>query len=98
MHSPLALTSVSIQLVSPARGEGVLVLMSSIVSPFPFNWFPLREGRKTPGGTTSRRTPVSIQLVSPARGETMEIKTDKLTDGRVSIQLVSPARGECTPI
>ena len=39
------LRRVSIQLVSPARGElgGDLETMKQLK--FPFNWFPLREGR-----------------------------------------------------
>ena len=37
---------VSIQLVSPARGEGLLTLdCLAGLEVFPFNWFPLREGR-----------------------------------------------------
>ena len=40
---------VSIQLVSPARGEGVMTAATDVFVGgwFPFNWFPLREGRST---------------------------------------------------
>ena len=38
---------VSIQLVSPARGEDFVILSAaSSAVMFPFNWFPLREGRE----------------------------------------------------
>ena len=35
---------VSIQLVSPARGELQIQILLSHQQKFPFNWFPLREG------------------------------------------------------
>ena len=65
---------VSIQLVSPARGELETVehyANTREVVMFPFNWFPLREGSwiLEVSAAFLPPDPVSIQLVSPARGE-----------------------------
>ena len=62
--------TVSIQLVSPARGEPTLDLQATFAEGrFPFNWFPLREGNGDSTNFAYRKIDVSIQLVSPARGE-----------------------------
>ena len=62
--------AVSIQLVSPARGEPPLGATAEAVDvSFPFNWFPLREGNSLFSKFMARPLWVSIQLVSPARGE-----------------------------
>ena len=54
--------------------RGVFICRGVYVSDykFPFNWFPLREGRQGHQGQRpwpATHTNVSIQLVSPARGE-----------------------------
>ena len=60
---------VSIQLVSPARGEPFQFCQPIDIFEFPFNWFPLREGNNNDIGHYQFQWNVSIQLVSPARGE-----------------------------
>ena len=61
---------VSIQLVSPARGElWVGGWQHDHRISFPFNWFPLREGNFRQPWAWLIINGVSIQLVSPARGE-----------------------------
>ena len=64
---------VSIQLVSPARGEFIKVPPQTFLQMrFPFNWFPLREGSSEETLPDTDTTEVSIQLVSPARGEDLQ--------------------------
>ena len=62
---------VSIQLVSPARGEPIATAgtPAGLAAGFPFNWFPLREGNFRQPWAWLIINGVSIQLVSPARGE-----------------------------
>ena len=86
---------VSIQLVSPASGDvKVFSFHNSLISSFPFNWFPQRVGTVDPiTGKTKYEVTVSIQLVSPASGDLM-VMTFILTTEHVSIQLVSPASGD----
>ena len=63
---------VSIQLVSPTRGDfSHGVTKSQIREEFPFNWFPLREGTRLIHGVMEVCKLVSIQLVSPTRGDRM---------------------------
>ena len=66
---PITPSPVSIQLVSPARGEQTLLVVEGVRT-FPFNWFPLREGSAEANAIAqAAKHGSSIQLVSPARGE-----------------------------
>ena len=87
---------VSIQLVSPARGEArVWRTKDSWRHSVSFHsiGFPCERGGGFRAFTLTWSVFVSIQLVSPARGEVVDECWDQLIRG-VSIQLVSPARGE----
>ena len=81
------------------RGAVKVMAYTKKAGSFPFNWFPLREGRLTAADHfvfSSMNHLVSIQLVSPARGEALEFDAVDFQRYYVSIQLVSPARGEAT--
>ena len=87
---------VSIQLVSPARGELQIQILLSHQQKFPFNWFPLREGNMGLGLVKSHGAMSFHSIGFPCERGTRTLKFIKLRIWEVSIQLVSPARGEPT--
>ena len=87
---------VSIQLVSPARGElrWTNVMIGMLIW-FPFNWFPLREGNSGLGDGNMITEYRFHSIGFPCeRGTYCHSGNPCGSGGRVSIQLVSPARGE----
>ena len=88
---------VSIQLVSPARGELDRLNRPRLPQAKSFHsiGFPCERGTTTTAASGTVKTGlVSIQLVSPARGEPQSPLQLRRNRKSVSIQLVSPARGE----
>jgi len=68
-----SITSVSIQLISPASGDIAEVFYRAVdVLRFPFNWFPQRVGTLIQHFDQRQRNLVSIQLISPASGDYLE--------------------------
>ena len=91
--------SVSIQLVSPARGEPKQSPEKAYLreTVFPFNWFPLREGNCICVLLTEH-TGVSIQLVSPARGELAENKSSCDAYDRFPFNWFPLREGNCNSV
>ena len=85
---------VSIQLVSPARGElPMLNEQQAIAFKFPFNWFPLREGNFLYDRLSEQGIPFPFNWFPLREGNICQ-RFGTTSDRVVSIQLVSPARGE----